>query len=230
MHCRISWFLSLRAVHQTSPNTSCLAMRPRRTVSAHSIQPGDNRRMAAMSTCALHGCRPCCRLAFTRALPTRRAFLTHPLRSRALARARCAWHAKTQVKRFTANRKSICFVLAHKLAEITAMPHVKYVYFPGNLRVQCVCLPLPLLDSLPRAACTGCRCVKQQFLTCQASKHTMPTAMQHTASLGSRTQSMSLAMAHHSVMAFRFGKSLPCEFFVCGEVFHCVSGRLLARA
>lgn len=174
-------------------------MLPWQTHSTHTQLAGDNKKMAAINICILLRGDPGCRLAFTRALPTRRAFLTHPLRSRALARARCAWHAKTQVKRFTANRKSSCFVLAHKLAEITAMPHVKYVYFPGNLRVQCVCLPLPLLDSLPRAACTGCRCVK-------------------------------LATAHHSVMAFRFGKSLPCEFFVCGEVFHCVSGRLLARA
>ena len=141
--------------------------------------------MAAINICSLLRGDPGCRLAFTRALPTRRAFLTHPLRRRALARARCAWHAKTHVKRLTANSKSTCFALAHKLAAVTAMPQLKYVYFPGNLRVQCVCLLDRLRDPLPHAACTDCHCAQQCFLTWEASQNTMLSGYAADSYLGS---------------------------------------------
>jgi len=154
---RINWFLSFRDVAHAFLTGCAAAMLPWQTPSTHTQLAGENKKMAAINICSLLRGDPGCRLAFTRALPTRRAFLTHPLRSRALARARCAWHAKTQVKRLTANRKSICFALAPKHAAVTAMPQLKDVYFPGNLRVQCVCLLDRLRGPLPHAAGTDCR-------------------------------------------------------------------------
>ena len=227
---RINWFLSLREVDHAFLTGCAAAMLPWQTHSTHTQLAGDNKKMAAINICILLRGDPGCRLAFTRALPTRRAFLTHPLRTRALARARCAWHAKTQVKRFTANSKSTCFALAHKLAAVTAMPQLKYVYFPGNLRVQCVCLLDRLRDPLPHAACTDCRCAQQCFLTWEASQNTMLSAVQQTATLVACSRSMSLAMASHCVMAFRFGTTVLCEFVVCGGVLHFVLAPLLVQA
>ena len=190
---------------------------------------GKNRNMAAINTCIRPRCGPSCRLAFTRACPARRAFRIQPIRIRAVASARCAWHAKTQVKRFTANSKSICFALAHKLAAVTAMPQLKYVYLPGNLRVQCVCLLDRLRDPLPHAACTDCRRRQQCFLTWEASQNTMLSAMQQTTSLIACSRNMSLAMASHCVMAFRFGTIVLCEFVVGGGVLHFILALLLVN-
>ena len=122
------------------------------------------------------------------------------------------------------------FGLAHKLAAVTAMPQLKYVYFPGNLRVQCVCLLDRLHDPLPHAACTDCRCAQQCFLTWEASQNTMLSAVQQTATLVACSRSMSLAMASHCVMAFRFGTTVLCEFVVCGGVLHFVLAPLLVQA
>ena len=84
---RINWFLSLREVDHAFLTGCAAAMLPWQTHSTHTQLAGDNKKMAAINICILLRGDPGCRLAFTRALPTRRAFPTHPLRSRALARA-----------------------------------------------------------------------------------------------------------------------------------------------